>query len=748
MLPKALIKNYDQRRLRNLLVVLFLSLAIPTGVLVWQGYSQLKWESFYQYRVQAEELTNRIDAMVTAEISTAESRNFADFAFLNSEPTAKVQQRSPLATWPVTQELPGLIGYFQVDADGGFSTPLLPPAGTSPGDVGINDDEFSQRETVANQIQTILAENKLVRDRVTAGGRLATPAEEAPAPVEPKLPASLGASAPSPGKEARFAQSGAVLEEIVAINADRATEPDANRPEAEPAVDEVDAFYSQQVFDQLNQPARKALSSSADLAFEDGANLQAEKVRASNAYGRVQDIKLDDELQKKSEGLKRQFAESEEEGEGEGEEAKDNNEQRDNRARRIEQSASTVASPSTVAIFREDFDSAGLTITAFESEIDPYEFSLLDSGHLVLFRNAWRNGDRTIQGLLVDQRQFINTVIESAFRSTTLSDMSNLVVGYNDDVIRMLPGSGSYPGDSLTSAAELAGALLYRGRLSAPFDGLELIFTANRLPPGPGATVLTWTTLVIAIVFLGGFLALYRLGMTQIRLAQQQQDFVSAVSHELKTPLTSIRMYGEMLKEGWADEAKQKQYYEYIHDESERLTRLISNVLQLAKISRNEPQFNLKPTAVNTLMDQVRSKIANQVERAGFDFRLIEDEIAADTSVKIDDDCFAQIIINLVDNAIKFSKDADNKIIEVGSKLTRDKQVVFFVRDYGPGIPKDQMKKIFKLFYRTESELTRETVGTGIGLAIVHQLTTAMSGKVDVANRDPGAQFNVSFPAQ
>ena len=407
-----------------------------------------------------------------------------------------------------------------------------------------------------------------------------------------------------------------------------------------------------------------------------------------------------------------------------------------------------MASPSTVAIFREDFDSAGLTITAFESEIDPYEFSLLDSGHLVLFRNAWRNGDRTIQGLLVDQRQFINTVIESAFRSTTLSDMSNLVVGYNDDVIRMLPGSGSYPGDSLTSAAELAGALLYRGRLSAPFDGLELIFTANRLPPGPGATVLTWTTLVIAIVFLGGFLALYRLGMTQIRLAQQQQDFVSAVSHELKTPLTSIRMYGEMLKEGWADEAKQKQYYEYIHDESERLTRLISNVLQLAKISRNEPQFNLKPTAVNTLMDQVRSKIANQVERAGFDFRLIEDEIAADTSVKIDDDCFAQIIINLVDNAIKFSKDADNKIIEVGSKLTRDKQVVFFVRDYGPGIPKDQMKKIFKLFYRTESELTRETVGTGIGLAIVHQLTTAMSGKVDVANRDPGAQFNVSFPAQ
>jgi len=70
---------------------------------------------------------------------------------------------------------------------------------------------------------------------------------------------------------------------------------------------------------------------------------------------------------------------------------------------------------------------------------------------------------------------------------------------------------------------------------------------------------------------------------------------------------------------------------------------------------------------------------------------------------------------------------------------------VFSVRDYGPGIPKDQMKKIFELFYRSESELTRETVGTGIGLAIVHQLTLAMSGNVDMINAEPGAEFRISF---
>jgi signal transduction histidine kinase len=238
---------------------------------------------------------------------------------------------------------------------------------------------------------------------------------------------------------------------------------------------------------------------------------------------------------------------------------------------------------------------------------------------------------------------------------------------------------------------------------------------------------------------------LYRMGLSQIGLARQQQDFVSAVSHELKSPLTSIRMYGEMLKEGWADEEKRQSYYEFIHDESERLSRLISNVLHLASITRNEPQFDLKPTNVGELMNSTESKISNQIERAGFELRCKTINDADKAIIRIDEDCFAQIIINLVDNAIKFSKNAENKVIEVSSKRSADNRIQFSVRDHGPGIPKDQMKKIFQLFYRSESELTRETIGTGIGLAIVHQLTLAMNGNVDLINAEPGAEFRVSF---
>jgi signal transduction histidine kinase len=322
--------------------------------------------------------------------------------------------------------------------------------------------------------------------------------------------------------------------------------------------------------------------------------------------------------------------------------------------------------------------------------------------------------------------------------------MSNLIVAYQDDVIYSTSSLDAY---SLRGGpGPLDDTLLYRASLSAPLEAIELIYSIRTLPAGPGASILAWVTIILAIVFTGGFLALYRLGLSQIRLARQQQDFVSAVSHELKTPLTSIRMYGEMLKEGWADEDKRQSYYEFIHDESERLTRLISNVLQLAKITRNEPHFHLKREKVAELLSNIESKISNQAERAGFTLTFSREEGAAESMVHLDADCFTQIVINLVDNAIKFSKNAEKKAIDISCGISRDKVVVFSVRDYGPGVPKDQLKKIFGLFYRSESELTRETVGTGIGLAIVHQLTLAMSGSLDVINRNPGAEFRVSFP--
>lgn len=112
----------------------------------------------------------------------------------------------------------------------------------------------------------------------------------------------------------------------------------------------------------------------------------------------------------------------------------------------------------------------------------------------------------------------------------------------------------------------------------------------------------------------------------------------------------------------------------------------------------------------------------------------------------VDEDAFSQIIINLVDNALKFAGRSAVKRVEIHCRAGADDDVVFMVRDYGPGVPRDQMKKIFHLFYRSQSELTRETVGTGIGLALVHELARAMGARVDVSNVDPGVQFSLSVP--
>lgn len=678
----------SKRKLLAGLSLLILALAVPTGILIWQAYGQLRWESFHHYRGLAEELTQRIDADLVARIADAESRSFADYSFVVVEGTTENNflQRSPLSAFPVAGDLPGVLGYFQVDGDGRFSTPVLPASGTAPASLGISPEDYKRRELYAQQLQSVLSANSLVQSGSATSASSERMGEAAASSPEPR-------AAP-----AAFA--------------------DRRRVAGQAAFDALSA-----------QQDAAAVPREADdrLAFSEAAG----DARSSQALAKVTDLDLESPFSGKRDErvdsltVQRQAANV--------------------RSTRKEQSMlpeTTVLA--TAALEEEVSDTPPLRINTFESEIDPLEFSLLDSGHFVLFRKVWRDRERYIQGALIDRNRFLEDAIIAPMRNSVTANMSDLIVAWKNDIIHT--GFGTESANLSYSALESPAALLYRYRLSSPLDSLEIIFRVRQLPPGPGARVLGWSTLVLAVVFCVAFLALYRLGSSQIELARQQQDFVSAVSHELKTPLTSIRMYGEMLKEGWAEPDKRQQYYEYIHDESERLTRLISNVLQLASITRNAPSLDIRATRVGQLMQDIEAKVSNQVQRSGFSLVLERNEAIEHVEVAVDKDCCMQIIINLVDNAIKFSRYATPKVIEISSRLTGGSGVTFMVRDYGPGVPRDQMKKIFRLFYRSESELTRETVGTGIGLAIVHQLTLAMGGKTDVVNREPGAEFSVTLP--
>ena len=685
---RASLAGWDAKRLRRVLGLFFLALAIPSGALIHQAYSQLKWAAFRQHQLLAEELAARVDSRLAELVRQEESRPFADYGFLVAagKPPATILQRSPLSGFPVASQLPGLIGYFQVDAAGALSTPLLPAITESAADYGVAADELAQRVALQDRVRQILTANRLVK-----GGKPPVRAADAAA-LAPR--AKDAAEAPAGGGPMGTA-------------------------EEEKAAPQV-------AFDRLSESA--------------GSATLAKRSEPRSTLGRVDDLKLDDRYQQAApapapadEATRPLPAQA--------------TSQREPRAIRKERSAVLQAPAASTNVARErdaETKSQPPRVDIFESEIDPFQASLLDSGHFVLFRQVWRNGQRYIQGLLLDQPALLRGAVESAFRETVLSQTTDLAVAWRGEVLSGFSGQAGR--GYLSSAEELSGALLHRTRLSAPLDGMELVFSVKTLPAGPGADVVTTVAAVLLLVLCGGFFLLYRLGLRQIGLARQQQDFVSAVSHELKTPLTSIRMYGELLREGWVTEEKRKTYYDYIHDESERLSRLIDNVLQLARMTRNDLRLTPRVMTVRELVATVGPKVASTVERSGFSLRTDCPAEAAAATVVVDPDAFSQILINLVDNAVKFSAKAELKVVDVGCRLGPQGRVVVSVRDYGPGVPKDQMRKIFRLFYRVDSGLSRETLGTGIGLALVRQLAEAMGGAVDVANREPGAEFSVSLP--
>ena len=684
-MSRGLPTSLTTSRLRWWLLLFFLLLAAPVAALVWHGWNQLKWEAFHQHRGQAEELASRINISLTEQLTLAESRSFADYEFLvmTGDPGASYVQRSPLSVLPVTEDIPGVLGYFQIGAAGEFTTPLLPDNATTPDSVGIVPGEFSDRQLLANTMQRILSDNRLV--------------DYPPRPLQ------------------ELAES----ETVAATSLD-----------SQQAFDRLKDFGEVFKSDSRSSSAGSTSPRSLELAEEELPSL-IDEPKLDLSYER-QSVEREEKLEqgKQQSGTPPPVRLSRKE---KGYRASSSNE--------IQASEANVSSSNEMA----DDTSAILSrrITTFESEIDPLEFSLLDSGHFVAYRTVWRAGQRLIQGMLIDQQRFVEALVRQPFQVTGLFAMSELSVVYQSELLATYRRSDSAQYSRGTPAME--GTLLYRNRLADPLNAMELVFSIKRLPPGPGAKVLAWVTLALATVFCGGFYLLYRTGRKQIALAAQQQDFVSAVSHELKTPLTSIRLYGEMLREGWADDSKKQQYYEFIHNESERLGRLIDNVLQLARINRNELPLDLHRISAGQLMQSMERRLEQYPGRMDHELVFTVEPASSDVAINVDEDSFSQIMINLIDNALKFSEKTDNKKIEISSRLSSNDHIQFSVRDYGPGIPKGQLKKIFRMFYRSESELTRETVGTGIGLAIVHQLCQVMQAEVDVLNCNPGAEFRVVF---
>ena len=266
----------------------------------------------------------------------------------------------------------------------------------------------------------------------------------------------------------------------------------------------------------------------------------------------------------------------------------------------------------------------------------------------------------------------------------------------------------------------------------------------------PGYTLAVWrvvprshalrylTTLLppfLALV-LGGVLLVLEITRER-RESMLKTSFVSNVSHELKTPLTAVRLSAEMLREGRVKEEAQARYLEVIVRESERLTRLVDNVLDFGRLERGRRKFNLEARDVNELLSVAEAQ-RPRVEAAGL--TLMVRSAPMPVMRTFDLDAVGQVLVNLIDNAVKYA--ASGKTVEVSVSERGE----ITVADRGPGIAAKHRSRIFERFYRCDDSITAKSSGSGLGLSISSRLMAGMGGELVFAPRaGGGAVFIIKF---
>jgi signal transduction histidine kinase len=256
-------------------------------------------------------------------------------------------------------------------------------------------------------------------------------------------------------------------------------------------------------------------------------------------------------------------------------------------------------------------------------------------------------------------------------------------------------------------------------------------------------TVFMAAFVVLCGVIVAGIAVTWRLMRRETEMARLKSDFVANVSHDLKTPLSVIRMFGETLEMGRVpDEPRRQEYYRVITREAERLSRLIDNVLDFSRIEGGRRRYDIVPTVVEPLVRETLEAFAYPLAQQGFK---VEVTVAPDLpEVPMDPDAVGQALANLVDNAIKYS--ADDRALTVEARVEGG-ELVLAVADRGIGIPRAEQVLIFDKFYRVGRSETQGRRGSGVGLSLVRHVALAHGGRVTVDSAPgEGSRFALRLP--
>jgi two-component system phosphate regulon sensor histidine kinase PhoR len=227
------------------------------------------------------------------------------------------------------------------------------------------------------------------------------------------------------------------------------------------------------------------------------------------------------------------------------------------------------------------------------------------------------------------------------------------------------------------------------------------------------------------------------------RLESLRRDFVANVSHELKTPLSSIKAYAETLRNGaLGDRETAVKFVERIQEQTDRLHNLIIDMLSLARIESAQEVFNIESVAVREVVEACL--VAQRPAAEAKQIELRADAEAAPCSVRADREGLREILDNLVDNAIKYTGDGGRVVI---GWRENESEAVIVVEDTGIGISEEDLSRVFERFYRVDKARSREMGGTGLGLAIVKHLAQSFGGGVSARSESgKGSTFEVVLP--
>lgn len=334
------------------------------------------------------------------------------------------------------------------------------------------------------------------------------------------------------------------------------------------------------------------------------------------------------------------------------------------------------------------------------------------------------------------------------------------------DLIGYLPDTGTVEGQQETSRVRLVdsqGRMIYQWGGYEPVENspamamipmshpmgswkLEYFGTGLQLGAETGWLNVVAILLVVGAALLGLAFYLYREHNREMVLAQQRVNFVNQVSHELRSPLTNIRLYAELLDERIAESeeesgeiSKSRKYISVIASESQRLSRLISNVLSFARGAKKRLVLRPEAGRVDDIIKASLEGFAPTLQHKGVKISL---DLNAGETVRVDPDVLEQILANVFSNVEKYG--ASGKRIEIQSRRENDRTVIK-VRDHGPGIPRRDRQKIFQPFYRASSRLTDGVSGAGIGLSIARDLAQLHGGDLALVDVAKGACFQITL---